>query len=38
MKNNKDMLQKWKDGDLKYMWQLNLHNDLRNPLKTVKII
>ena len=31
------MLQKWKDGDLKYMWQLNFaHNDLRTALENGK--
>ena len=36
-KYHKDMLQKWKDGDLKYMWQLNFaHNDLRNSIENGK--
>ena len=33
-KHHDNMLQKWKDGDLKYMWQLNFaHNDLRTALE-----
>jgi hypothetical protein len=36
-KYHDSMLQKWKDGDLKYMWQLNFaHNDLRNALEDGK--
>jgi hypothetical protein len=33
-KHHNAMMQKWKDGDLKYMWQLNFaHNDLRTALE-----
>ena len=36
-KYHDSMLQKWKDGDLKYMWQLNFaHNDLRTALENGK--
>ena len=36
-KHHDNMLSKWKDGDLKYMWQLNFaHNDLRNALENGK--
>ena len=36
-KHYDSMLQKWKDGDLKYMWQLNFaHNDLRTALENGK--
>jgi hypothetical protein len=33
-KHHNNILAKWKDGDLKYMWQLNFaHNDLRTALE-----
>ncbi len=36
-KHHDNMLSKWKDGDLKYMWQLNFaHNDLRTALENGK--
>jgi len=36
-KHHDNILAKWKDGDLKYMWQLNFaHNDLRTALENGK--